>query len=325
MIMSNCSHANTNPHIPAQVYRTRNWGAYNEGLRRRGSLTVWFSEDAIAGWNAEKRTTRGGQPVYSDLAILTSLTLRSVFRQALRQTEGLMGSLVRLLGIDLSVPDYSTLSRRSGTIEVPLPRSKPSGEPFEMQVDSTGVKFHGAGEWTVEKHGTKTRKSWRKLHIGIDSETGDIVAVDLTDKETDDGSMVGSLLDQVNEPVTFFMADGAYDTEDVTAAVAQRHPDAQIIVPPRITATFSKTADTKPTQRDRHLMTIHKHGKRGWRKRSGYDRRARVENMVGRYKRILGEELHATKFENQKIEVRIGAHILNQMTKLGRPDFVRIA
>jgi hypothetical protein len=323
--MSFPSRSARNHHIPKQRFKVRNWSSYNESLRRRGSLTVWFSDDAVAGWNAEKRTTKGGQPLYSDLAILAALTLRSLFHQGLRQTEGLVGSIVRLLGVDLAVPDFSTLSRRSGKIDVRLPCSRQPDAPLEMQVDSTGVRFHGAGEWTTEKHGTKTRKSWRKLHLAIDAETGDIVAVELTDKETDDGAMAGPLLDQVSEPVASFTADGAYDTEGVTAAIEDRHPQAQIIVPPRVTATLSKTAETTPTQRDKHLFTIQKHGRRGWRKRSGYNRRSRVETMVGRYKKILGEQLHSKIFQNQKIEARIGAYILNQMTKLGRADSVRIA
>lgn len=308
-----------------QRYRVQNWSAYNASLRQRGSLIVWVSEDAIRGWNAEKRTTPGGQPIYSDLAILTCLTLRLVFRQGLRQTEGLAGSIVKLLGVDLDIPSYSTLSRRSGTIEIPLPRSRRPGEPLEMQVDSTGVKFHGAGEWTVEKHGTKVRKSWRKLHLGIDADTGDIVAVDLTDKETDDASMTGPLLDQLQEPLASFTADGAYDSEGVTTDILARHPDAKIIVPPRSNAVLSKHTDTKPTQRDGHIRDIEKHGRQAWQARSRYNRRSRVENAVLRYKRTFGEQLHATEFKNQKAEVRIGAYALNHMTKLGRPDSVRIA
>ena len=147
-------------------------------MRQRGSLTVWFTEAAIAAWQAEPRTTPGGQPHYSDLAITTALTLKAVFRLALRQTEGLIGSIIRLLGLDLSVPDHYTLSRRAETLEVPRPRSGRNAEPCTCLVDSTGLKLCGPGEWLVEKHGTKTRRSWRKLHIGVDADTGQIVAAD---------------------------------------------------------------------------------------------------------------------------------------------------
>ena len=110
-------------HIPKQRHRVTNWSEYDAALRRRGSLTVWFTEEAVAAWAAEPRTTRGGQPRYSSLAITTALTLRAVFRLALRQTEGLIGSILGLLGLDLPVPDHSTLSRRAETLEVPRPKA----------------------------------------------------------------------------------------------------------------------------------------------------------------------------------------------------------
>jgi len=149
-----------------------NWPAYDASLRQRGGLTVWVTDEAIAAWTAEPRTTRGGQRIYSPSAILTALTLRALFRLALRQTEGLIGSVIRLLGLDLAVPDHSTLSRRAETLEVPRPRSSASGEPVHLLVDSTGLKLCGAGEWLLEKHGTTTRRSWRTLHLGVDAGTG---------------------------------------------------------------------------------------------------------------------------------------------------------
>ena len=155
-------------HIPKQRHRVTNWAAYDTALRQRGSLTVWFTEAAIAAWKAEPRATRGGQPRYSALAITTSLTLRAVFRLALRQTEGLIASLLRLLDLDLAAPDHSTISRRGETL--PVSRPRPGRDPIHLLVDSTGLKLCGPGEWLVEKHATKTRRSWRKLHIGVDAD-----------------------------------------------------------------------------------------------------------------------------------------------------------
>jgi hypothetical protein len=189
-------------------------------------LTVWFTDDAVQAWTAEPRTTRGGQPAYSPLAILTALTLKAVFRLPFRQTEGLIGSVIGLLGLDLAVPDHTTLCRRAETLEVPRPRSRNDGEPMHLLVDSTGLKLCGAGEWLIEKHGTRKRRSWRKLHLGMDANTGQIVAAVLTDKDADDGAQVGPLLDQVTTSVVSFTADGAYDQEGVAAAVAARHPKA---------------------------------------------------------------------------------------------------
>src|SRR3954466_280603 len=178
-------------HIPKQKHKVANWAEYDAALRQRGSLTVWFTEEAVAAWEAESRTTPGGQPHYSDLAITTAPTLKAVFRLALRQTEGLIGSVIRLLGLDLATPDHTTLSRRTETLEVPRPRSSSDAEPVPLLVDSTGLKLCGAGEWLVEKHGTKRRRSWRKLHLGVDAETGRIVAATLTDRDQDDAAQVG--------------------------------------------------------------------------------------------------------------------------------------
>jgi Transposase DDE domain len=210
-------------------------------------VTVWFTDEAIAAWQAALRTSRGGQPWYSPLAILTALTLGAVFRLALRQTEGLIGSIVSLLGLTLAVPDHSTLSRRAATLEVPQPRSSGSigAGPVHLLVNSTGLRLCGAGEWLVEKHGTKTRRSWRKLHIGMDTNTGEIVAAVLTTNDVDDASQVGPLLDQLEAPLASFTGDGAYDQDSLYRVVTDRDPDALVIVPPRATAVLSETADTK--------------------------------------------------------------------------------
>src|SRR5215216_1573282 len=285
-------------HIPRQRRKVTNWPAYDASLRQRGSLTVWFTDEAVDAWAAEPRTTRGGQPWYSPLAILTALTVRAVFRLALRQTEGLIGSLIRLLGLDFPVPDHTTLSRRAATLEVPRPRSGNTeagcdAEPAHLLVDRTGLKLCGPGEWLVEKHGTRTRRSWRKLHIGMDADTGQVVAAVLTDRDADDGAQVGPLLDQVDGPVASLTGDGAYDQEGVYSDVAARHPAAAVIVPPRSNAVPSATAETAPTQRDRHLQSIAEHGRMGWQKASGYNIRARIEAAVGRYKRVIGDTLRS--------------------------------
>jgi hypothetical protein len=130
---------------------------------------------------------------------------------ALRQTERLIGSILHLLGLELAVPDHTTLSRRAATLRVPRPRAGTGA--LQLLVDSTGLRLGGPGEWLVEKHGAKTHRSWRKLHLGVDASTGRIEAVELTGNETDDGSRVGPLLDQVAAPVASFTGDGAYDRE----------------------------------------------------------------------------------------------------------------
>src|SRR3954463_9623137 len=288
-------------HIPKQRRRVTNWAEYDAALRQRGSLTVWFTEAAVAAWEAEPRTTPGGQPHYSDLAITTALTLKAVFRLALRQTEGLIGSIIGLLGLALSVPDHTTLSGRAETLEVPRPRS--GTEPVHLLVDSTGLKLCGPGEWLIEKHGTRKRRSWRKLHIGRDADTGRIVAATLTTHDVDDGAQGGPLLDQVDGPIASFTGAGAYDQDGVYASVAERHPEAAVIVPPRSTAVPSATAETAPTQRDCHLQLIAEKGRMAWQKASGYNARARAEATIGRFKRVIGDGLRSRTDERRATEM----------------------
>jgi hypothetical protein len=309
--------------IPRQRHRVTNRAAYDAALRQRGSLTVGFTGAAVAAWRAAPRTTRGGQPRYSPLAILTALTLRAVFRLALRRTEGLIGSVLHLLGLDLPVPDHSTPSRRAETLAVPRPR--PGGEPVHLLVDGTGLRLCGPGEWLVEKHGARTRRSWRKLHLGMDADTGQILATELATNDVDDASRVGFLLDQVPGPVASVTGDGAYDRDGVYGVVAARHPAAAVIVPPRASAVPSETAETDPTQRDRHLRLIAERGRMGWQKAAGYNRRALAEAAISRYERVIGDALRSRTDGRQATEVAIAVAVLNRMLELGRPESVRIA
>ena len=197
-------------------------------------------------------------------------------------------------------------------------------------MDSTGLKLGGPGEWLGEKHGTKKhgtkrRRAWRKLHLGLDADSGEIVAVELTGNDGDDGAQVGPLLDQVEGAVASFTGDGAYDRDDVYGAVAARHPEASVIVPPRSNAVPSEGAETTPTQRDRHLEQIAAHGRLGWQKASGYNRRALAEAAVSRYKRVIGDALRSRTDRRQATEVAIAVRALNRMLELGRPESVRLA
>jgi Transposase DDE domain len=171
-------HAARRHRIPQARYRVRNWRDYEAGLKRRGDLTLWLDEAAIAGWQAPQRSTPGGQAWYSDAAIELVLMLRFAFHLALRQAEGFAGSVLRLLGLDLRVPDHTTLCRRSRRFAGRRPKVAPHG-PMHLVIDSTGLKLFGQGEWDAEKHG-RARRSWRKLHIAVDADSGEIVACVLT-------------------------------------------------------------------------------------------------------------------------------------------------
>jgi len=319
------ANADRRHHLPKQRHKVTNWAEYDAGLRARGSLTVWFTAEAIEGWRAEARSGRGGQAKYSNLAIATALTLRTVFRLALRQTEGLIGSILQLLGLDLAVPDHSTLSRRAETLEVPPPHNGPGVKSLHLLVDSTGLRLCGPGDWLMEKHGSRRRRSWRKLHLATDADTGRIVASVLTDHAADDGAQVGPLLDQVDASVASVTADGAFDRDDVYAAVAARHPAVSVIAPPRSSAVPSNSAETEPTQRDRHIAAIAEHGRMEWQKQSGYNWRALVEADVARWKRVAGDVLRFQTAGRQATEVAVTTDVLNRMLELGRPEYVRIA
>ncbi len=208
--------------------------------------------------------------------------------------------------------------------EGPKAISKRQRDPVHLLVDSTGLRLCGPGEWLVEKHGTRTRRSWRKLHIGVDAETGQILAAELTTSEVDDGSQVEPLLDQIPGPLASFTGDGAYDQTGIYDTIARRYPDADVIVPPRSTAVLTETAESTPTQRDRHLQSIAEHGRTGWQTRSGYTRRALVEAAISRLKRVIGDALRSRTDRRRLTEVAITIAALNRMLELGRPKSVRI-
>ncbi len=202
-------------------YRTLNWSSYKASLRERGSLTVWF--DPSTPWHAAPSGKRGAQSVYSDAAIQACLTIKILFGLPLTQTTGFVASLLRLAGLDWPVPDYSTLCRRQKTLTVQLPY-RGSGGPLHLLIDSTGIKFHGEGEWHARKHGGAKRRVWRKVHLHIDDATMEVRAVEITGSGVGDAPMLPSLLDQVpaDETIASVTADGAYDGRTCRDAIAGR-------------------------------------------------------------------------------------------------------
>ena len=299
-------------------YRVGNWPAYERGLRARGDVTVWFAEAALSTWTPPATRRPGGQQRYSNLAILTALTLRMLFHLPLRQTEGFVASLLRLMGLDLNAPDHTTLSRRNREVLVPALR-RADGRPIHLIVDSTGLKIYGAGEWCSRKHRkAHERGGWRKLHIGVDDD-GYIVAETLTQNTVDDADMLPNLLDQIVAPLRRFTGDGAYDTRSVYTAVGEAgNTGVEIVVPPRRLATASPEATGPWEQRNLHIERIAEIGRRAWQKETGYRQQARVEGTFLRYKRILGGRHRARGFEAQQREAMMGCTVLNKMLALGK-------
>lgn len=302
---------------PKTQYRIRNWSQYDAALKNRGSLTFWVDDDVLAGWlNDQKTGKRGASPTYSDLAIATMSTLGSVMKLAGRQTEGFVESLFRLMGVDLSVPDHSTVSRRLGKLSVSLPVVEGEGARHVV-VDSTGIKVYGEGEWKVRQHGVSKRRTWRKLHLGVDEETGEILAAVVSTNNVSDDEAFGDVLDGVEGPIKAVSADGAYDKRKCYDKIAQR--GAQANIPPREDAQYwEKEGDTHA--RNQNLKQIDKLGRAEWKQESGYHRRSLSETMMFRVKTIFGNTCSRRTFDNQATEILLACAALNRMTHLGMPD-----
>lgn len=301
-------------------YRVKNASEYNESLRRRGDLTIWVANDVAENWSSPPRKTRGGQRLYSDLAIEVCLTLRVVFRLPLRQTQGFMRSIAKLMGLDLQVPDYSTLSRRGKGLKI-VQQSQASDKPITLIVDSTGLQMHGGTDWCTVKHGgKKPRKTWRKLHIALDPGTGEIAASDLTTEHVGDETALPRLLAKADADVERLLADGAYDGQGVYACLVSKYgPDIELIIPPPKNAVFGGNP-----QRDKHIKDIAKHGRMKWQTDIGYNQRSLIEAQIGRWKEIIGGSLQARRFDNQVCEISIASKVLNRMTGLGRAKYERV-
>lgn len=299
-----------------QRYRIRNWHDYNKALVRRGSLTLWIDHHALAAWiNADPPHGRGRPCTYSDLAITCMLMLRAVYHLPLRATQGLAASVIQLLQLTVKVPHYSTLSRRAAHLKVPLPSSKP-GAGLHLVVDATGMKIYGEGEWRVRQHGWSKRRAWKKLHLGVDEQSGIVMACEMSLRRKTDGRVLPCLLRQVEGAIRQVSADGAYDSQECYRAIGKR--GARAIIPPRKGSTISGEEGLE--QRDENVRGIRRLGRKGWKRASGYHRRSLAETTIYRIKTIFGDRLQARRTERQAGELRIRCMALNRMTELGMPD-----
>jgi hypothetical protein len=302
------------------TYKTRNWAEYNLSLKRRGSLLIWF--DPEMDWEATSSGRRGRQQTYSAAAIQACLTLKVLFGLPLRQTTGFVESLLKLVGLDWSVPDFSTLCRRQKTLSVAIPY-KGSAGPLHLLVDSTGIKAEGEGEWNARKHGGSKRRLWRKIHIGIDEETLEIRAIEVTSSSIGDTPMLPDLLNQIapDQLLGSVTADGAYDTRKCHDAIAARN--AHAVIPPRKNAKMWKPDTPGARARNEAVRSSKYLGRALWRNLTGYHRRSRVETKMHCVKR-LGQRLSARDFDRQVAEIQIRAAILNGFTALGIPRTVAV-
>jgi len=305
-------------------YRVENWSEYNQALVQRGSLSFWMSEEAIRAWRYGGPQKQGGEVIYSDLAIETCLCLRLLYSLPLRQTQGFVASLFALLGVELPVPDYSTLSRRQASLAVDLDARADARdeEPLHLVLDSTGLKVYRAGEWARRKHGVSKRRTWRKLHLGADAKTGRITATTLSENREHDSSQALPLLEESEQncgSIAQVGADGAYDKRVCYHAI-EAHA-AQPVIPPQKNARIQQhgNAEAPPLPRDEAIRYIRAHGLARWKAEHGYHRRSMVEAVIGRFKRIIGRRLRSRELRRQRTEARLGCQILNRMAALGTP------
>ena len=317
----------TNKGAQKATYRVRNWAAYNDSLVERGSITVWISDDVIEGWKPtpEGPRQRGGQPEYSDRAIECLLTLKVVFKLPYRQTEGFGRSIMALLGAKVTIPDYTTLCKRSVDLAVDLSPSQVQSAKH-IVVDSTGLKVYGEGEWKVRQHGYAKRRTWRKLHLSVDDATQSIEAVVLTEAGVDDAEAGRQLLDETQGAIKQVSGDGTYDKRKFYEACTQREVE-HIAVPPQRNAQIWQHGNSSkpPLPRDQNLRRIRRVGRKRWKEEVGYHRRSLAETATFRFKTIFGNTLSSRTLARQVVEVRIKSAALNRMTQLGMPDSYRAA
>lgn len=310
-------------------YRIRNWNDYNRSLVNRGSITFWFDENAIGKWYSVERISKPGRPdTYSDDAIRCGLMIRAVFRIALRALQGFIESLIQLLGLDIACPHYSVFSRRAKGLQIPLRKLLKPGEKLNVIFDSTGVKVFGEGEWKVRKHGYSKRRTWRKIHVGMCADSGQIVVSAITSNNVSDEEAMIHMMEALDGvPLGDVVGDGAYDTIDCREAIHDR--GGRQIIPPDKNAKLQRD---KPfsclEERDKAIRRIKELGDEGrsqWKEEIGYHQRSRVETVMSRYKTIFGDRLVSRRESTQATEVAIKLDALNRMTELGTPKSYKVS
>lgn len=304
-----------------RTYKITNWSAYNKSLVQRGDITIWFSDEALEGWEHPGDQTKVGRPfVYSDTAIECLLTIRELLKLPYRQTEGFGRSLATMLGVDVAIPHYSSLAKRAAKLGVSLKVANQTSV-IDIVVDSTGLKVFGEGEWKTRTHGKSKRRTWRKLHLSVNPDTGEIVAEVLTENSSHDADPVPEMLEQIEQPVKRFYGDGAYDKWKVYDGLAVNNIEP--VIPPQHNAKLKQHGNcaAEPLPRDEAIRGIRAVGRSRWKQEAGYHRRSLVETTMYRVKQAFGSHLKNRVFENQQTEARLRCKIINSFTHLGMPEF----
>jgi hypothetical protein len=319
---------NQNHKFKKATYKIKNWPEYNAALEKRGSVKLWFSDEVIKSWYANKikNKDRGRQNKYSDLAIQAALCIKVQFKLTYRSVTGFLNSLINVMDLSLDIPHYSRICRRARILDLPKLIRKSYGENINIVIDSTGLKVYGAGQWHEEKHNIIKKRTWRKFHIVVDKDTHEIIAQELTTNVDSDDSQVPKLLTQINEGLNHVSADGAYDTDSVYESIEKNsnNKNVTIAIPPRKHAALSCFYETDPTARDKNILFVEEHGRHKWQDYSDYNYRSIAENAMMRYQTLIGGKLYSRTLESQKIESRIGCLVINKFTRIGMPKSQKI-
>lgn len=309
-------------------YRITNWPNYNRSLIQRGSINFWFSEEAINKWRATGHTCEKGRPQeYSDDAILCALLIRTVYHLPLRALEGLLRSLVSLLNLSIKIPSYTQICRRAKTLGKALKKLS-NRRPCDIVFDSTGLKVYGEGEWKVRQHGASKRRTWRKLHLGMDPDSKEIIVADLTNNSvgSGDGQVGKNLMKKVPKSAKRIIGDGAYDGNGFRQEI-ERIGAEPIIPPPRDAVIHPDATNPAIKRRNDALYEITGLGgddaaRKLWKILKGYHKRSLAETTMYRIKQLTGGNLRSREMNRQHVEGYIKCMVINKMTCLGMPNGV---
>ncbi len=298
-----------------EKYVPRSWRDYNRSLVERGNITLWLGRDTLKSWLSKQRPgPHGGRrEVFSDTAILALMILKTLYRMPYRMAEGFARSLLLLLKLDLPVPHFTRICKRSKRLDLSL---LPKGKKriTDIVIDSSGVKVYGAGEWQGEKGYSNKKKKWKKIHVAIDPETQQVILTDITSKNTHDSKMLPSLLRRINGKIRDVILDGAYDTRACYKAIVEL--EGNPIIPPRKGAQFWEEKEQWAELRNQRILErigfgLDEIGKLLWKKCSGYTSRSLVETYFSRFKRAFGDRAYSISDMGLCIENKVKSWIMN--------------
>jgi hypothetical protein len=303
-------------------YKVRNWSQYNESLKKRGSLSLWVSEDAIRKWRSPKDPNFIGAPKqYSDDAILCMMMLKVVYSIPYRQLVGFVVSIFTLMHVALNVPHFTTVAVRARLLGIKFNKLS-NRKPTDLVFDSSGFKVYGEGEWKIRQHGKQKRRRWKKFHIGVCPQSHEIIVAEATQLEEADCEVGPRILEKAPSSVKRAIGDGAYDTWECYKTAYEK--GQRLIVPPREGAVFKNEIEPWHEARNETICQIIGLGNNEnaialWKKLTGYHERSLAETAFSRFKGIFGPRLFSKKADNQGVELMIKAHVMNEMTRVGMP------